>query len=156
MAGYDQLPDTMFHLKIMQERMVNDFIALISPTYYTIKARLAFKEPEIELTNQAEKTLEAGIEALKENHLSLAQKHFESVLNMTNHQSYVATHNLGLVYEAKGDFARANAFYQTCLTLLKSQSLPLELQVSLERIHQSLSQEHHVMEQIQRTGRILK
>ena len=86
MAGYDQLPDTMFHLKIMQERMVNDFISLISPTFHTINAKLAFKEPEIDLTNQAEKTLNAGIEALKENNLNLAQKHFLSSVFLVLHR----------------------------------------------------------------------
>ena len=147
-SGYNQLPNTEFHLKIMQEQMVNEFIAHISPTYYAINARLAFKEPKIELTNESEKNLEAGIEALKNNNTSLAKGYFEKVLSMTNNQSYVATHNLGLVYEAKGDFNSANAFYQKCATLVQNISEHLELELSLSRIQRSLENEKAAMKQI--------
>jgi len=61
-GGYERLPDTQFHLGIMQERIVNEFVALISPTYHTINARLALKEPEIDLDSTAQKMLEEGIE----------------------------------------------------------------------------------------------
>lgn len=147
-SGYNQLPNTEFHLKIMQEQIVNDFIAHISPTYYAINARLAFKEPKIELTRESENILESGIEALKNNHLNRAQESFEKVLKITNNQSYVATHNLGLVYEAKGDFNGANAFYQKCITLIKNISEHLELELSLGRIQRSLENEKAAMKQI--------
>lgn len=147
-SGYNQLPNIELHLKIMQQQIVNEFIAHISPTYYAINARLAFKEPKIELTNESEKNLEAGIEALKNNNTSLAKGYFEKVLSMTNNQSYVATHNLGLVYEAKGDFNSANAFYQKCATLVQNISEHLELELSLSRIKRSLENEKIAMKQI--------
>lgn len=155
-GGYEYLPDTNLHLRLMQERMVNEFIAIISPTYYKIDARVAFKEPEIDLGYEAQKRLEAGIEALKKNNLSQAKKDFETVLSMSHHQSYAATHNLGLIYEAKGDFAMANTLYNKCLTLLKHPLEHLELQQSLNRIEQTLIQEKIVTGQMQKTSQSLK
>lgn len=154
--GYEYLPDTNPHLRLMQERMVNEFVGLISPTYYKINARLAFKEPEVDLGYEAEKRLEAGIEALKQNNISQAKQNFETVLNMTNHQSYVATHNLGLVYEAKGDFAMANALYKKCTTLLKHPSEHLELEQSLHRIEHTLIQETIATGQMQKANQSFK
>lgn len=75
---------------------------------------------------------------------------------MSHHQSYAATHNLGLIYEAKGDFAMANTLYNKCLTLLKHPLEHLELQQSLNRIEQTLIQEKIVTGQMQKTSQSLK
>ena len=147
--SYNALPNTEFHLKMMQEAMVNEFIASISPTYLTINARLALKEPYIELSTEAEKRLEFGIEALKNNHIDLAQENFAKVLEMTNNQSYVAMHNLGLAYEAKGNFGMANTLYEKCTLLVKNPSEYSELVLSLSRIRKSLENEKIAIKQIE-------
>lgn len=150
-ASYSPLPRTDDLLKNMQETLVERFIALISPTYYAIYARIAETEPEFELSEDAQTWLKNGMNALKESRMAQAQEYFEKVLSLTEDKSYIATHNLGLVYESKGNFETANALYQRCFSLLKHPTQQLELVQSLNRIQQTLTKENCAKRQMKKS-----
>jgi len=145
--GYTTLPNTEWILKGLHEESAKQFVAFMSPTYYAVSARFATEETDIALTAEAKKYLEIGMDALKEQYIDKAQSAFEKVLELSEGKSYVATHNLGLVYEAKGAFTHAYNLFETCTHLVKNPKEHLELQLSLERIRQTLFKEAKVFEQ---------
>ncbi len=79
--------------------------------------------------------------ALKDNYLDKAQVLYERILNETQNKSYVAMHNLGIVYEKREKPKKAIVFYEKCTYLVNDLSKTPELNKSLNRINNAFQQE---------------
>jgi tetratricopeptide (TPR) repeat protein len=132
----------------LQERMALRFVNLISPTEYYVEATIAEDEPNYDLTSDQEDKIEKANIAFENKFYDKAEKLYKEVIKETKGKSYVATYNLGLVYEQKGKSNEALALYKRCIDLVDDLSEVPELQESIHRVEVNQKSQKIVDEQV--------
>jgi len=102
----------------MSEASINRFINMISPTNYKLSVVVVEDEPLIDLTGKQEDLVERAMNRLDKKDFFGAEKLFKQLNSETDYKSYIASFNLGVIEEAKGNYDNALSYYKHCKILL--------------------------------------
>lgn len=146
--SYYSFPDTTVTLNRLAELSAERFVSLISPTSYKLTVAVVEEEPKIDLTSEEEKIAERAINRLDKKDYFGAEKLFKQLNSMTSYKSYIASFDLGVIEEAKGNYDKAEAYYRHCEELLSGDlSDNEELFDSLSRIKRLQKQQNLTLSQ---------
>lgn len=117
------------------EKIAEEFVAKFVPSYSRFKVDLLADE-DIDYTDSEEELLENSLLFIEQNRLDKADKLLTSLLKSTEHRSYVAAYNLGVVKESQGNLREAARYYKLADSL---QVKPIkEINKAVNRIQLSI------------------
>ena len=105
-----RLPTPEQGLKMLSSNLALKFTAKFTPSYKSYYIGL-LDEPDINYTDEYEKTLENALTYISYKRYEKAEELLSNLLERTQESSYVAAYNLGLVKEIKGEFNEAKQLY---------------------------------------------
>lgn len=110
------LPSKSTVMDKFANNIVSKFMPNIAPTQVSYYLEV-LDDPEIDYTDEQEKMLENGIEYIKMGRLDRSEELFSKLLTSTNDKCYVASYNLAVVKETKGEYEYAKQLYTLSDTL---------------------------------------
>jgi len=117
-----RLPAISAGLDGLANEVARQFVAMLTLQYRTLEVVL-LEDPDIDYNAQQQKTLEVALAFIEAGRYDKADRLLSSLLSATQERSYVAAYNLGVVKEARGEYARAKRLYQLADQL---QTKPIE------------------------------
>ena len=129
----------------LSDLIAQEFVQKLLPQYVTFSVTLLNK-PDIDYTKEQEDLLDNALEFIKHNRYDRAQTLLQELITTTARQSYVPIYNLGVLYEAQTEFARAKSLYQEADRLTQK---PVDaINQAIIRIDQVKLQHSQAMQQI--------
>jgi tetratricopeptide (TPR) repeat protein len=93
-----------------KEQAAQQFIYKLKPNYIDIQITLLDIE-DIDYSDRESALLDNGLKYIEQKRFDKAEQLLSRLVESTQHKSYVAAYNLGVVKEAKGDLIEANKYY---------------------------------------------
>lgn len=132
-SGEGELPPKEEVLNNLLQQCVDDFVKMLSPHYVEVKTQFASGDAEVK----------EGIRFAKNGLWEDAQRIWEEAVRK-NPENHAAWYNLGLAYEAQGNYLEAEKMYQKAVRI-KSEKLYLK---ALKRIKQEIRDYRKLQEQL--------
>jgi len=140
-----RLPAISAGLDGLANEVARQFVAMLTPQYRTLEVVL-LEDPDIDYNAQQQKTLEVALAFIEAGCYDKADRLLSSLLSATQERSYVAAYNLGVVKEARGEYARAKRLYQLADQL---QTKPIEaINQAVVRIDKEIRQYEQAQSQL--------
>lgn len=98
-------------LNALSTLVAQEFVSKISPSYKTFSVEL-MDEPDIKYSKVAKELLANSLEYIEYSRFDKAKKLLFDLVDETSKQSYVPFYNLGVVYEAEGDYKESKYYYE--------------------------------------------
>lgn len=105
------LPSQQAGTQLLAGAMAKTFAYKLTPHYRNISVTL-MEDPDIAYSDQQEKLLENALLYIKQARFDKAEALLRRLMESTASQSYVPFYNIGVVYEARGDFQEAQHYYR--------------------------------------------
>ncbi len=118
--------------------IANNFTYKLVPHYRNVSVVL-LENPDLKYSDLQEKLLEDSLFYIEENRYDKAEKLLRRLSESTNEQSYVPLYNIGVIYEARGNFLEAQHYYRVAdkLTIKPVE----EINNSINRIQKLIDKE---------------
>ena len=141
------LPSKEAGAQYLANSIANSFAYKLTPHYRNITVVL-LEDPDLEYSDFQEKLLENSLLYIEQGRYDKAEKLLRRLLESTNSQSYVPLYNIGIIYEARGNFAEAQHYYSAAdeLTIEPVE----EINHAVNRIQRLIDKEKLAKEQIAR------
>jgi len=141
------LPSREQGLDTLSSKLAKSFTAKLTP-YYKSFSVILLEDPDVEYTDQQEKSLENAITYIKRQRYTKAEELLSRILTQTLERSYVAAYDLGVVKEVQGDLKEAQQLYALADDLSTE---PIdEIDIAIKRISSSIQNRQAALEQIQK------
>jgi len=105
------LPSKQAGTQYLANAMANNFAYKLTPHYRNITVSL-LEDPDMEYSDHQERLLENALLYIEQGRYDKAEKLLRRLLESTASQSYVPLYNIGVIYEARGNFAEAQHYYK--------------------------------------------
>ena len=104
------LPTKQAGAQNLANSIANNFAYRLTPHYQYISVTL-LEDPDTEYTDLQERLLENALLYIEQSRYDKGEQLLSRLIESTDSQSYVALYDLGVIYEARGDFAEAKYYY---------------------------------------------
>jgi len=104
------LPTTQSGAQYIANSIANDFAYKLTPHYRRLSVTL-LKDPDLDYSDEQEKLLESALVYIKQSRYDKAEELLQRLIESTASQSYLPFYNIGVIYEARGDFNVAQEYY---------------------------------------------
>ena len=104
------LPSKQAGAQHLANSIANHFAYKLTPHYRNITVVL-LEDPDLEYSDFQEKLLENSLLYIEQGRYDKAEKLLRRLSESTNAQSYVPLYNIGVIYEARGNFTEAQHYY---------------------------------------------
>ncbi|MDA3945132.1 MAG: hypothetical protein PF439_00420 [Helicobacteraceae bacterium] len=105
------LPSKQAALQGLANAIAHDFVYKLTPHYRNISVTL-LDEPDVEYSDYQEKLLDNALLYIEQSRYDKAEQLLRKLIESTAAQSYVPFYDIGLIYEARGDFIEAQHYYK--------------------------------------------
>lgn len=105
------LPSIEMGSQKLANEMADSFTRKLLPHYYHFEVVL-LEDADIKYSSKEEKLLDLSLEYIKQERLDKAEAFLIDLIDATNQKSYVPFYNLGVIKEAKGEYALAQKYYK--------------------------------------------
>ena len=105
------IPSKEAGAQYLANSIANNFAYKLTPHYRNISVVL-LDDPDLEYSDLQEKLLENSLLYIEQNRYDKAEKLLRRLSESTNEQSYVPLYNIGVIYEARGNFSEAQHYYR--------------------------------------------
>lgn len=105
------LPSKASAAQSFANAMARSFAYKLTPHYRHINVRL-LEDPDMDYNDQQEELLENALLYIERSRYDKAEKLLRRLMESTDGQSYVPFYNIGVIYEARGDFNEAQEYYR--------------------------------------------
>lgn len=105
------LPSKRTGAQYLANSIANNFAYKLTPHYRNISVTL-LEDPDMEYSDHQESLLENALLYIEQGRYDKAEKLLRRLLESTASQSYVPLYNIGVIYEARGNFAEAQHYYK--------------------------------------------
>lgn len=99
-------------LNRLASNIANEFVYKLTPNYVYFSVTLIDKIELDKVTDAQEKKIEIALAYIKQSRYDKAKKLLEQLMDTLNGKSYAVSYDLGVVYEATGDFDKAKGLYK--------------------------------------------
>ena len=99
-------------LNRLASAIANDFVYKLTPNYVYFSVTLIEKIELEKVTDAQAKKLEIALAYIKQSRYDKAKKLLGQLMDSLNGKSYAVAYDLGVVYEATGDFDKAKELYK--------------------------------------------
>jgi len=139
------IPSKQAGAQYLANNIANNFAYRLTPHYQHISVTL-LEDPDIEYTDLQERLLENALLYIEQSRYDKAQQLLSRLIDETNSQSYVPFYDLGVIYEARGDFKEAQHYYDAADKLTIE---PIEeINLAVNRIERLINNEKTAQAQI--------
>ena len=104
------IPSKQAGAQHLANSIANSFVYRLTP-HYQYTSVILVEDPDIEYTDLQERLLENALLYIEQSRYDKAEQLLSRLIESTDSQSYVALYNLGVIYEARGDFIEAKHYY---------------------------------------------
>jgi len=104
------IPSKQAGAQHLANNIANSFAYRLTPHYQYLSVVL-LEDPDIEYTDLQERLLENALLYIEQSRYDKAEQLLSRLIESTDSQSYVALYDLGVIYEARGDFSEAQHYY---------------------------------------------
>jgi len=104
------IPSKQAGAQYLANSIANNFAYRLTPHYQYMSVVL-LEDPDIEYTDLQERLLENALLYIEQSRYDKAEQLLSRLIESTDSQSYVALYDLGVIYEARGDFKEAQHYY---------------------------------------------
>ncbi len=139
------LPSKQSGAQYLANTIASNFAYRLTPHYRHISVTL-LEEPDMEYSDMQERLLENALLYIEQSRYDKAEQLLRRLLESTASQSYVPFYNIGVIYEARGNFAEAQHYYKAAdkLTIEPVK----EINLAINRIQRLIEKEKIAQEQI--------
>ena len=139
------LPSKQAGAQYLANSIASNFAYKLTPHYRNISVTL-LEDPDMEYSDHQESLLENALLYIEQGRYDKAEKLLRRLLESTASQSYVPLYNIGVIYEARGNFAEAQQYYKAAddLTIEPVE----EINVAVNRIQRLIEKEKIAQAQI--------
>ena len=139
------LPSKQAGTQQLANSIASNFAYKLTPHYRHISVTL-LEEPDMEYSDHQEKLLENALLYIEQSRYDKAEQLLRRLLESTASQSYVPLYNIGVIYEARGNFAEAQHYYKAADNLTIE---PVdEINIAVNRIQRLIEKEKIAQAQI--------
>ena len=104
------IPSKQAGAQNLANSIANHFAYRLTPHYQYMSVTL-LEDPDLEYTDLQERLLENALLYIEQSRYDKAEQLLSRLIESTDSQSYVALYDLGVIYEARGDFTEAQHYY---------------------------------------------
>ena len=104
------IPSKQAGAQYLANNIANNFAYRLTPHYQYLSVTL-LEDPDMEYTDLQERLLENALLYIEQSRYDKAEQLLSRLIESTDSQSYVALYDLGVIYEARGDFIEAQHYY---------------------------------------------
>lgn len=141
------LPSLNAGAQQLARSIANSFAYKLTPHYQNISVSL-LEDPDLEYDELQERLLKNALVYIEQKRYDKAQQLLERLVESTHQQSYVPLYDLGVLYEAQGNFSEAQHYYDAADALTIE---PVEeINLAVNRIARLIKQEKVAQRQIAR------
>ncbi len=139
------LPSRQSGAQYLANSIASNFAYKLTPHYRHISVTL-LEEPDMEYSDYQERLLENALLYIEQSRYDKAEQLLRKLLESTGSQSYVPLYDIGVIYEARGNFAEAQHYYKGAddLTIEPVE----EINLAVNRIQRLIEKEKIAQEQI--------
>lgn len=139
------LPSKQSGSQYLANSIASNFAYKLTPHYRHITVVL-LEEPDMEYSDHQERLLENALLYIEQSRYDKAEQLLRRLLESTASQSYVPLYNIGVIYEARGNFSEAQHYYKGAddLTIEPVE----EINLAVNRIQRLIEKEKIAQEQI--------
>lgn len=105
------LPSKQSGAQQLANSIASNFAYKLTPHYRHISVTL-LEEPDMEYSDYQEKLLNSALIYIEQSRYDKAEQLLRKLIESTASQSYVPFYNIGVIYEARGDFLEAQHYYK--------------------------------------------
>lgn len=139
------MPSKQMAADHLADLIAKRFAYKLTPHYVSFEVDL-LDEPDIDYTDDQEQLLEYAITYLEQKRDDKAERLLRQLLDSTAQSSYVPFYNLGVIYEARGNFTEALNYYEAADRL--SMEPVNEISAAVVRVRRLIEQTNAAQSQI--------
>ncbi len=139
------IPSKQAGAQNLANNIANNFAYRLTPHYQYMSVTL-LEDPDMEYTDLQERLLENALLYIEQSRYDKAEQLLTRLIASTDAQSYVALYDLGVIYEAQGDFVEAQHYYDAAdkLTIEPVE----EINLAVNRVQRLIDDEKTAQAQI--------
>lgn len=105
------LPSRQMAADYLAERIAQRFAYKLTPHYVSFEVAL-LEDPDIDYTDKQKQLLKFALSYIEQQRLDKAERLLQRLLESTGERSYVPFYDLGVIYEARGNYREAQTYYE--------------------------------------------